>query len=388
MSEALQAGDRLRLARVANSPPRACTMFAPQFKADAASDLSACHIVEFQEKGITVIGTSPERAAAWRESEAFDRGVGNLHPSWEWAGNSIEPYSKDLLTGLPSAHLIEELRVLFTDAEFDAFFRGVLGCPAMVGNCRLVQSPPHFGEGIGPQSWHQDGCPPGVIRGVLYLTEVDEQTGPFQYKDCDDNIHTVLGHAGDLLVFDAMRLPHRAMPPSQHVRSAIDLVFMPRLPDFEFKIVVAGMNHWPADPFVCTAPPITQDLSAVGEAGGQFAALIRQRDAARVAREDMLLARNEATVKLYQALRDHEARVAERDAAITGRDEALVQFERVSRERDARLAERDAAITERDEALAQLNRMTRERDARLTERDVAVTERDELLGQLQREADG
>jgi hypothetical protein len=248
------ATTNLKLTAAANEPPRNCTVLAPRFVVEGSNLKLAANIAEFQERGITIIGTSQERASSWRETEAFDRDVSNQHSSWDWAGNSIAPYSSTLKTGIPSERLIGDLKELFTGDDFEAFFRGVLGCAMTVGNCRLVRSLPHEGEGVGPQSWHQDGCPPGIIRGVLYLTDVDEKTGPFQYKDSIGKEHTVHGKTGDLLVFDAMRLLHRAMPPERNTRSAIDLVFMPRLPGQALDIVVAGMNHWPADPFNYSAP--------------------------------------------------------------------------------------------------------------------------------------
>ena len=75
-----------------------------------------------------------------------------------------------------------------------------------------------------------------------------------QYKDAAGSAHTVLGKTGDLLVFDATRLMHRGSPPSHKTRSAIDLVFMPRMPNEEMRIMVVGMNHWPADPFFFKMP--------------------------------------------------------------------------------------------------------------------------------------
>ncbi|MET4426400.1 hypothetical protein [Bradyrhizobium sp. RT3a] len=244
----------LKLKPSLNEPPQNCTLLAPTFVAEEANLRLASNIREFQRDGITTLPTDPERAAAWRETESFDRNVGNRHSSWSWAGNSVEPYSSTLKSGLPSDALRSELKALFSSEDFDAFFRGALGCPVTIGNCRLVKSMPHKSEGTGPQSWHQDGCPPGVIRGVLYLTDVDERTGPFQYRDGNGDEHTVLGNTGDLLVFDAMRLPHRAMPPEEKTRTAIDIVFMPRLANKELDVVLAGMNHWPADPFSFERP--------------------------------------------------------------------------------------------------------------------------------------
>jgi hypothetical protein len=244
---------RLTLSPATNTPPRSCTMLAPRFNGDASARF-ARHIVEFQQTGITIIPTDPEAAAHWRESEVFDRSFGNRHSAWDWSGPTILTQAPHIRTGVPSPGLVEALRDLMSGQDFETFFRGVAGCPMTVINCRLVKSLPHSGGGDGPQSWHHDGCPPGVIRGVLYLTDVDEQSGPFQYVDEAGTEHTVLGKPGDLLVFDAMRLRHRARPPERKIRTAIDFVFMPRLPGQEMQINVAGMNHWPADPFYYRLP--------------------------------------------------------------------------------------------------------------------------------------
>jgi len=245
---------RLKLLPAANTAPAICTAHAPKFDPQKTPSQLADKIVAFQQNGLTVISTNPEKAAMFRETESFDRNVSNRHSAWDWAGNSVAPYTKDLQTGMPSAALVDYLHQLFSGGDFDSFFRGVLGCPAKVANVRLVRSKPHLTEGVGPQEWHSDGCPAGVIRGVLYLCDVDEQTGPFQYRDANHREHTVLGKTGDLLVFDATRLMHRGSPPSHKTRSAIDLVFMPRLPDEEMQIMIVGMNHWPADPFFVKLP--------------------------------------------------------------------------------------------------------------------------------------
>lgn len=246
--------NRFKLLPSANAAPATCTAHAPKYDPLKTPTQLSDKIVAFQEKGLTVIGTNPEKAATWCETERFDRTVSNLHSAWDWAGNDVKSYTDNLRTGVPSDALVEYLHDLFSGDDFDAFFRGVLGCPAKVANVRLVRSQPHLTTGIGPQGWHYDHCPAGVIRGVLYLCDVDEQTGPFQYKDEAGQEQTVLGKTGDLLVFDATRLLHRGSPPSHKTRTALDLVFMPRMPDEDMKIMVVGMNHWPADPFFYKIP--------------------------------------------------------------------------------------------------------------------------------------
>lgn len=212
------------------------------------------HIREFRERAVTVIATDPSAAIRWRETESFERSIGNHHPAWDWAGSATAPISPYLRAGMPSQGLREELRALLADPDFDAFFRDILGCPVTVANCRLVKSFPHQVEGVGPQSWHEDGTPAGILRGVLYLNDVDDHGGPFQYRDQHGAQHSLIGKAGDLLIFDAMRLRHRAMPPQATERYVIDFVFMPRLPGQELEVIAAGFNHWPADPFVYSVP--------------------------------------------------------------------------------------------------------------------------------------
>jgi hypothetical protein len=240
----------LRPAR--NEPPRVCNFLAD--KANRQINFATQKVDEFHQNGAVVLPTDPDRALHWRRTETFDRDVSNLHSTWDWAGNSIKPYSSVLKTGMPSEGLKGELLKLITSPFYEAFFKGVLGCSVSIGNCRLVKSLPHKTDGVGPQSWHEDGCPPGILRGVLYLTDVSEASGPFQYKDSNSQVHTVVGNTGDLLVFDAMRLPHRAMPPTLEMRMAVDLVFMPRLPGHNAQVIAAGMNHWPADPFAFDIP--------------------------------------------------------------------------------------------------------------------------------------
>lgn len=243
-----------RVKPMANAAPKVSTALAPKFDAASAPCRFTREIEEFQARGITTIATDRALAESWRHSQSFEQGVGNLHSAWDWAGNEVAPYSNALRTGIPSESMREELRGLLSGAAYETFFKGVLGCAVTVANCRLVRSLPNPSPGVGPQEWHGDGCPPGVIRGVLYLTDVDDDSGPFQYKDDTGEVHSVLGNVGDLLIFDANRLLHRGSPPRRSVRMAVDLVFMPRQPGTELKVVAAGMNHWPADPFFYSAP--------------------------------------------------------------------------------------------------------------------------------------
>ena len=295
---------------MANNPPRLCTLKATGSVPKTAAPWVQPAVQEFAQKGIYVLKTDPRAALRWKDSLIFDGDVGNLHSAWDWAGNSIAPYSKDLRTAKMPSKIVEDLEALFSQLDFDLFFCGILGCPVMVVNCRPVQSTPHGAEGFGPQSWHEDGCPTGVIRGVLYLTDVDETTGPFQYKGPDGSINTVLGSTGDFLIFDAMRLSHRALPPSKKARTALDFVIMPRLEGEKMKVVVAGMNHWPADPFCFAIPSDKTGLRSgahFSENDTRIPALAAERQAVaaerKALREEIETLRKSASWRVTQPFR-------------------------------------------------------------------------------------
>jgi hypothetical protein len=58
------ANRNLKLVTAANQPPRNCTALAAKFEAGSVAVRLALHVAEFQQKGITVIGTSPQRRQA------------------------------------------------------------------------------------------------------------------------------------------------------------------------------------------------------------------------------------------------------------------------------------------------------------------------------------
>jgi hypothetical protein len=115
--------------------------------------------------------------------------------------------------------------------------------------CRPFRSLPHQGEGSGPQAFHHDACPPHVLRAIIYLVDVDEENGPFEYISADGSSRRVLGPKGTMFVFDANRLKHRAVPPRARERRSIDFVILPRMKSQSRRVLWSGTNNWPGDPF-------------------------------------------------------------------------------------------------------------------------------------------
>jgi hypothetical protein len=203
----------------------------------------------FERDGICSVRFFDDLIRHWLGMLDFSEDVGNRNPSFDWMGNSIAPFSPHLRHASPSLEFLDSVRSVFSSDVIERLFHTLLGCPIRILNCRPFMSLPHSESGAGPQNYHRDGCPLGIIRGIVYLTDVDSQSGPFEFRGEDGIPRMVMGPAGTMIIFDANRLEHRGSPPRKTIRKALDLVIAPRLPNDEFVVIDAGMNNWPYDPF-------------------------------------------------------------------------------------------------------------------------------------------
>ena len=223
-------------------PPELAT--APPWVRDAVST--------FHREGICQTPVEPRLFRKWHGMLDYSADAGNRHVTFEWCGNSIPSVNENIRYADPPMELLHDLRAFFDTQAFDTFFQSILGCPAMVLNCRPFMSLPHNEEGAGPQSFHRDGNPVGIIRGLLYLTDVNADSGPFEYQDAAGAVHAATAPAGTLVFFDANRLLHRGSPPRKAPRKVLDLTFSPRVAGQPMLVIGAGMNNWPFDPFQFT----------------------------------------------------------------------------------------------------------------------------------------
>jgi hypothetical protein len=130
--------------------------------------------------------------------------------------------------------------------------RTLIGGHFSIVNARAVHSLTHDNDGEGQQGFHKDGCPNGIIRGLIYLTDVDENSGPFGYlPDTDETKEvTVTGKPGAVFLFNADAVRHRATPPRTRERIAIDLTLLLHPPSCE-PIAHSRVNFtWPLDPYM------------------------------------------------------------------------------------------------------------------------------------------
>ena len=177
--------------------------------------------------------------------------------------NSLIRYSSVAPAGLKLIH-----KVLIEGSVGDTI-RSLLGSRFSIINVRAVESAVNKGDGVGPQNFHRDQCPAGIFRGLLYLGDVAEGDGAFEYEPTDGSpTKQVHGRAGSLFVFDANAVSHRATPPRTRTRLALDFVILV-VPEGVDEIVhSADAGHvWPVDPYAFT---LTQRCFPAIESGRWF----------------------------------------------------------------------------------------------------------------------
>lgn len=183
----------------------------------------------------------------------FTEDVGNKHLRFDWCGNSIKPFLNfdRIKAAIPTENTLELIRTLLYSKKASDVITNYVGSNYSVICCRILKSEiSNSDEGIGPQSYHYDGNPPGIKRGLVYLTDVKEGCGPFEYIDHVSKMPTpIYGDKGSLLLFDANAVLHRATIPKLNNRIVLDLVLAPEIPNHKQLVIWPGMNHWPVNPF-------------------------------------------------------------------------------------------------------------------------------------------
>jgi hypothetical protein len=205
---------------------------------------------EFFRDGCTSVPLDQDLVQSWRDQLDFRFPVTNPATSFDWAGNAIGGYSNKIKRSNVSSKLLQQLCDRFAQKDFEELFGAILGCRIVLQHVRAFRSDPVKIEGAGPQAWHNDGCPDGLLRGILYMTDVDDRSGAFQYKNKKDEIVSVNGPKGTLAIFDADQVLHRGSPPLDRHRDAFDLTFSPRMNGEPMMAFADGTSIFPNDPFM------------------------------------------------------------------------------------------------------------------------------------------
>lgn len=269
----LPAEDQFRPKDAPNAPsPGLCNHNArPDFKISDTVFASAAE--EFFRDGCTSVQLDQGLVQSWRDQLDFRLPVTNPTTSFDWAGNAVNGYSDKIKRSNVSTRLLQELGSRFAQKDFEELFGALLGCRIILQHVRAFRSEPVKTAGAGPQAWHNDGCPDGLLRGILYMTDVDERSGAFQYKNKNDEIVSVTGPRGTLAIFDADQVLHRGSPPLDRHREAFDLTFSPRMDGEPMMAFSNGTSIFPNDPFMFSINSTMGDPSTAKTVNRYHAAL-------------------------------------------------------------------------------------------------------------------
>ncbi len=142
---------------------------------------------------------------------------------------------------------------------------GYLRLPTAYNGCALSYSMPDGNElGDSTRLWHVDRHDRRMLKVGVYLNDVDETNGPFQYlkqdvssslpemgtsthkyvKSNQESLNSVVGKAGTVFFADTARLVHRGKPPTHSHR---------------FAIYFAYFSSRPSHPFWCGQPGFSRE---------------------------------------------------------------------------------------------------------------------------------
>lgn len=179
----------------------------------------------------------------------FDDDVGNKLEKLSWYGPGRRPFSLDMRSATPDVALMSALYdYIYHKENLPLFEAACKGSPYVI-NARFFMSLPHVGDPVGPQTFHHDNAPPGLYRALIYLTDVHENSGPFEYEGGNGRPIPVTGPSGTLIIFDANALMHRGRPPKTEFRKVVDITFAARPRGMQKQVCWASTNAWPLDPY-------------------------------------------------------------------------------------------------------------------------------------------
>lgn len=213
---------------------------------------------------ISQVGVSdPEQIFDQAQVERIRKSIGPLDflackkPALDWSHaapfNDTEKSTTEVKYGAVDASGLELLHEVLVDGSAGDSIRSLIGSKFAIINVRAVESAPHADEGVGPQKFHRDHCPIGIYRGLLYLVDVDEGEGGFEYQPLDGSPEPkqILGKAGALFLFDANAVDHRGSPPRTTTRLALDFVILTVPEEAEEIVHCAPLGYiWPVDPYM------------------------------------------------------------------------------------------------------------------------------------------
>lgn len=180
----------------------------------------------------------------------FNQKIANYVPLYDWIGG--RGFSEDVNNRCCefSENSLEIIHNMLNSENVSNIIKSCLGSN-FISTVRGRKSFPHSQGSVGSQSFHRDGNPPGILRGLIYLNDVTPDNGPFEVLlDKNSKQSTLMnGGSGTFLLFDAQRYFHRGSPPRKGTRIALDIVFIPTMNNIQPITIHPSQNSWPVDPY-------------------------------------------------------------------------------------------------------------------------------------------
>lgn len=194
-----------------------------------------------------------ERALDWLPeswSASIDRLAATDFSTWDWPENRIAMEAEELMQQAPWVYRLGLETQLLDLAE------AYLGEPCYYLSCAFKREPADS-RLAGTRQWHLDMEDDRMLRVLVYLNPVEPGGGAFEYLSRDDaqvlgnatSFHTglrtdeevaahvprerwnaVLGPTGTVMLFDGIRLFHRAGVPDKADRLSLTLSYCSRHP--------------------------------------------------------------------------------------------------------------------------------------------------------------
>jgi len=232
-----------------------------------ADDTRVSLVSDYEKHGVCITRISDQEVSKLKSHLKFGMDISNRKPRLDWGGYKLEVSEKFYKTTSPvTPNFLKDFFEIMYSEHIDGLARELGRSDVMYYNVRPVRTAPYTDPQYGPfTDFHRDGAPPGVFRAIIYLTDVDNKSGPFEYERPDGTMETVTGPAGTLFFFDAARILHTGRSPEDEPRDALDIVIGLRRSGMKQLAIHASNNHWPADPYVfsveglITHPPMQKD---------------------------------------------------------------------------------------------------------------------------------
>jgi hypothetical protein len=201
------------------------------------------HAEPWVNHGVVSVQADPAMCNALAQGLHFEPGGGHAHARPDWVGPSRAGWPL-IAIAKPSSTALGSARHALSQASVSAVLHAGAASALTVCSFRPIRldislAPPMAAQNLA--------IPVGVRCAVLHLAGAAQYI--FETKTQPPQPIGVLnGEPGLLLVFDPRRVQYRVEAQTGLV-DLVEIALCPRLAGQPFRVVWAGWNDWPADPF-------------------------------------------------------------------------------------------------------------------------------------------